>query len=89
MQHTVYRLYILSGFNLKTKKTKVLGSILLLNETFITYNEMFKNLKNKFAFNPKLFNIDFNKTSCKAIKLNFLLYISLYISFIMFKVYSK
>ena len=32
---------------------------------------MFKYLKNKFGFNPKLFNIDFNKDSCKAIKQNF------------------
>ena len=29
---------------------------------------MFKILKNKFGFNPKLFNKDFNKACCKALK---------------------
>ena len=66
-----YRLYVLTGFNLILKKTRVLSYILIPNETFITYNELFKNLKNKFGFNPKLINIDFNKASCKALKTNF------------------
>ena len=32
---------------------------------------MFKNLKNKSGFSPKLFNIDFNNALFKAIKQNF------------------
>ena len=63
-----YRLYILSGFNLIIKKTMILAFILILNETIITYKEMFKNLKNIFGFNPRLFNMDFNKAECVALK---------------------
>ena len=63
-----YRLYILSGFNLQLKKTMIVAMILIPNETQITYKEMFKNLKNIFGFNPRLFNMDFNKAECIALK---------------------
>ena len=38
------------------------------NETTKTYEVLFENLKNKFGFNPKLFTMDFQKSSAKAIK---------------------
>ena len=63
-----YRLYVISGFNMIIKRTRILSYALIQNETEKTFNVLFSNLKNKFGFNPKLFNIDFNKASCKAIK---------------------
>ena len=63
-----YRLYVISGFNILNKRTKILSYILIPNETEMTYLEMFKNLKNKFGFQPRFFTMDFNKASCKALK---------------------
>ena len=63
-----YKLYVISGFNLILKRTKILSYFLIQDETFTTYNEIFKILKKKFEFNPKLFNMDFNKAYCKVIK---------------------
>ena len=63
-----YRLYVISGFNMMKKRTRILSYILIPNETEKTYKVYFSNLKNKFCFNPRLFNMDFNKASCKAIK---------------------
>jgi len=57
------------------KRTRILSYALIQNETEKTYNVLFSNLKNKFGFNPKLFNIDFNKASCKAIKKIFQIFI--------------
>ena len=63
-----YRLYVISGFNILNKRTKILSYILIPNETEMTYLEMFKNLKNKFEFQQRFFTMDFNKASCKALK---------------------
>ena len=42
--------------------------ILIQNEATNTYEVLFENVKNKFGFNPKLFTMDFQKSSAKAIK---------------------
>ena len=59
-----HRLYETSGFNL----IRLLVYILIPNQTEKTYLEMFQYLKNNFGFEPKLFTMDFNKASSKAIK---------------------
>ena len=83
-----YRLYILSVFNLNLKKTMILTMILIPNEKQITYKEMFKNIKNIFGFNPRLFNMDFNKVECMALKETFPnVYIIKYFFFIIFNAY--
>ena len=66
-----FRLYIISGFNLNTKRTGLLIYALIPKETETTYNVLFYNLKEKFVFNPKIFTTDFHKSSSKAIKNNF------------------
>ena len=43
-----YRLYFISGYNFFIKKSRILSYILIPNETLITYNTMFHNLKNDF-----------------------------------------
>ena len=63
-----YILYIISGFNLIIKSTRLLVYILIPNETEKTYLEMFQYLNNNFGFEPKLFTMDFNKASSKALK---------------------
>ena len=66
-----FRLYIISRFNLNTKRTRLLVNALIPKETETTYNVLFYNLKEKFVFNPKIFTTDFHKSSSKAIKNNF------------------
>ena len=63
-----YKLYIISGFNLIEKRTRIGAFILIPNETETTYYNMFYNLKNNHGFKPKFFTLDFNKASSKAIK---------------------
>ena len=63
-----YKLYAITGFNFIVKRTRLLSLILIPNETEITYFEMFNYLKNNFGFKPKIFTMDFNKASSKAIK---------------------
>ena len=42
----LYKLYIISCFNLILKRTRIFAQALIPKETFITDNEMFKILKN-------------------------------------------
>ena len=63
-----FRLYVISGFNILIKRTKIFSYILISNETEMTFLEIFKCLKNKFGFQPRFFNMDFYKESCKALK---------------------
>lgn len=63
-----YRLYIISGFNLLEKHTRIGAFILIPNETESTYYNMFYYLKNNFGFNPKIFTLDFNKALTNALK---------------------
>ena len=66
-----YKLYVISGFNLCLKRSRILAYILIPNETFTTYTILFYKLKNDFGFNPKIYNLDFNRASSKAVKSNF------------------
>ena len=63
-----FKLYVISGFNTLDKRTRILSFILISNETLITYYTMFDKLKTDYGFNPKIFTIDFNKASAKALK---------------------
>ena len=67
-----FKLYIINGFNILEKHTRIGAFILIPNETETTYYYMFYNLKNNHGFNPKLYTLDFNKASCNAIKNVFL-----------------
>ena len=67
-----YKLYVISGYNFVIKRTIIVAFILTPNETFTTYNSLFHKLKNDFCFKPKIFNVDFNQASTKAVKKNFL-----------------
>ena len=48
-----YKLYIISGFNLIEKRTRIGAFILIPNETETTYYNMFYNLKIIMDLNPK------------------------------------
>ena len=63
-----YKLYIISGFKLIEKRTRILSYILLPNETEQTYTQLFERLKNDYGFFPKIFTMDFHKPSSKALK---------------------
>ena len=63
-----YKLYIISGYNLKIKRERLIAYALIPNETKATYLILFNNLKEKFEFNPKIFTFDFQKSSAAAIK---------------------
>ena len=66
-----YKLYVISGFNLKEKKIILCCYALIPDEKNETYNKLFDILKNNYKFNPKIFTIDFCRASTKAIKNNF------------------
>ena len=66
-----YKLYVISGFNLKDKKTHICLYALLPDEKFITYDKLFSILKNEYKFNPKIFTIDFCRSCTKAINTNY------------------
>ena len=53
-----HKLFVISGFNLKDKKTHICFYALLPDEKFITYYKLFRYLKNEFKYNPKIFTID-------------------------------
>ena len=59
-------------YNCVIKRTRIVAFILIPNEICTNYNAMFLKLKNDFCFKPKIFNVDFNQASIKAVKNNFL-----------------
>lgn len=63
-----YRRYIISDFNLLAKITRIISYILIPNETYTTYYNLFIILKNKYGFISKIFCIYFNRASAKTIK---------------------
>ena len=63
-----YKLYIISGYNLKIKRTRLIAYALIPNEAKVPFLILFNNLKEKFEFNPKIFTFDFQKSSAAAIK---------------------
>ena len=68
-----YKLFVISGFNLKDKKIKKINICcyaLIPNEKIETYVKLLDVLKNQYKFNPKIFTIDFWKSSSKKIKKN-------------------
>ena len=72
------------------KHTRIAAFILIPNETETTYYNMFYNLKNNHGFNPKIFTLDFNKASAKAIKDVFPnIYIYLNAIFITYRQFGK
>lgn len=84
-----YKLYVISGYNFIIKRSRILAYILIPNETYTTYNIMFNKLKSDFGFRPKIFTVDFNKSSAKAIKIIFQKYIWLNVFFILLKVFGN
>ena len=63
-----FKLYIISGFNLNIKRVRLVVYALIPNETERTFSILFESLKEKFAFNPKIYTSDFQKSSTKALK---------------------
>jgi len=64
---TTYRcvpitLYIISGFNLIMKRTRILLYLLIPNENETTLYVLFNTLKQKYGFNPVLYTMDFQKS---------------------------
>lgn len=63
-----YKLYVISGFDLKSKKINICAYALLPDEKIETYTKLFEILKNSYKFNSKLFTMDFCQSSFKALK---------------------
>ena len=63
-----YKLFIISGFDLKKKKISICCYALIPDETFVTYNEVFSLLKQNYKFSPKIFTLDYNKALSNALK---------------------
>ena len=66
-----YKLFVISGFNIKDKKTYICLYALLPNVEFNTYDKLFSFLNNEFKFNRKIFTIDFCRSCTKAINKNY------------------
>ena len=63
-----YKLYVISGFDLKNKKINICVYALIPDEKIETYTKLFEILKNCYKFNPKIFTMDFCRSSSKALK---------------------
>ena len=63
-----YKLFIISGFYLRKKKTSICSYAFIPDVTYVTYNEVFSLLKQNYKFAPKLFTLDYNKALSKALK---------------------
>ena len=62
-----YKLFVIMGLNLKANKAHICYYCLLPDETYKSYNRLFKTLKNVYKYNLKIFTIDFCKACSKAI----------------------
>ena len=63
-----YKLYVISGFDLKNKKINICTYALIPDEKIQIYTKLFEILKNSYKFNPKIFSMDFCRSSSKALK---------------------
>ena len=54
-----YKLYVVSGFNLKDKKINICCYAFIPDEKYETYKKLLEILKNNYKFNPKIFTMDF------------------------------
>ena len=66
-----FKLFVISGFNLKDKKTYICLYSLIPDEKYETFNKLFTVLKNSYKFYPKFFTTDFSHSLTKALKDNF------------------
>ncbi len=66
-----YKLFIISGFNMKLKNINICCYSLIPDEKISTYNKLFSILKENYIFNPKIFNLDFCISISKALNDNF------------------
>ena len=62
-----FRLFVLSGFDIKEKKTHICLFALIPDEKTETYKKIFTILKNIYNFSPKIITIDFSKSLTKSI----------------------
>ena len=54
-----FKLFVLSGFNLKDKKTHICCYALFHDEKYAIYHKVFSILVNVYKFKPKIIIIDF------------------------------
>ena len=67
-----FKLLLLTAFNLRTNKTILGGIFLIKNENQETFIGLFKILKIKYNYNPRIINVDCNITEILAIKKTFM-----------------
>lgn len=63
-----FKLMVLSGFNIVSKKTLLCLFVLLPNEKENTFKALFKILKENYHFNPRNIICDFALWQIKAVK---------------------
>ena len=66
-----FKLFVISGFNLKDKITHICLYSLIPDEKYETFNKLFSVLKNSYKFYPKIFTTDFSNSLTKALNDNF------------------
>jgi hypothetical protein len=66
-----FKLFVISGFNLKDKKTHICLYSLIPDEKYETFNKLFSVLKNTYKFYPKIFTTDFSNSLTKILNDNF------------------
>ena len=82
-----FKLMVLSGFNIVSKKTLLCLFVLLPNEKENTFKALFKILKENYHFNPRNIMCDFSLGQIKEVKeiypyTNSMLFFSLFQSFL-------
>ena len=82
-----FKLMVLSGFNIVSKKLYYVRFVLLTNKKENTFKALFKILKENYHFNPRNIMCDFSLGQIKEVKeiypyTNSLLFFSLFQSFL-------
>ena len=62
-----FKLLVILAFNIKFKKTEISALIFYQKMDEYTFIKIFQELNNTFNFNPKIINVDFQKSQIKAL----------------------
>lgn len=63
-----FKLLVLSGYYIDNKSTNIYCFILVMNEKYEKFENIFEYLKKNYQFNPKNFMADFRTSQIKAIQ---------------------
>ena len=64
----ICKVFVISGYEFSNKSTNICAFILIINEKYETFVNIFQYLTNTYRFNPKNILSDFLMSQIKAIK---------------------